>query len=165
MITRRHLLGTAGLGGLALLTRPVWSAAVIDLPLPGGPDARPLTTAFPQKGAMILQRTRPPLFLETPFEVFDKGTFTPNDQFYVRWHWAVIPTAVDAPSFRLNVHGHVNQAMSLSLADILNEFPRVELAAVNQCCLEIRADCFSRGCREASGRTAQWAMRSGQALG
>jgi hypothetical protein len=24
--------------------------------------------------------------LETPFEVFDKGVFTPNDQFYVRWH-------------------------------------------------------------------------------
>jgi DMSO/TMAO reductase YedYZ molybdopterin-dependent catalytic subunit len=131
-ITRRHLLGAAGLGGLALLTRPAWSAAAVDLLLPGGPDARPVTTAFPQKGAMILQRTRPPL-LETPFEVFDKGTFTPNDQFYVRWHWAVIPTAVDAPSFRLNVRGHVNQALSLSLADILNGFPRVELAAVNQC--------------------------------
>ena len=43
---------------------------------------------------MILQRTRPPL-LETPFEVFDKGVFTPNDHFYVRWHWAVIPTDID----------------------------------------------------------------------
>jgi hypothetical protein len=40
---------------------------------------------------MILQRTRPPL-LETPMEVFDRGVFTPNDRFYVRWHWAVIPT-------------------------------------------------------------------------
>jgi hypothetical protein len=29
---------------------------------------------------MILQRTRPPL-LESPFDVFDKGVFTPNDQF------------------------------------------------------------------------------------
>ena len=43
---------------------------------------------------MILQRTRPPL-LETPFEVFDKRVFTPADQFYVRWHWAVIPTDID----------------------------------------------------------------------
>jgi hypothetical protein len=43
-----------------------------ELPLPGGPGARQITTAFPQKGQMILQRTRPPL-LETPFEVFDKG--------------------------------------------------------------------------------------------
>ena len=45
---------------------------------------------------MILQRTRPPL-LETPFEVFDRGVFTPNDQFFVRWHWAVIPERWTSP--------------------------------------------------------------------
>jgi DMSO/TMAO reductase YedYZ molybdopterin-dependent catalytic subunit len=104
---------------------------MIDLALPGGPSERQITTAFPQKAAMILQRTRPPL-LETPFEVFDKGVFTPNDQFYVRWHWAVIPTEVDVDSFRLRVHGHVNKELSLALSDILS-LPRVELAAVNQC--------------------------------
>src|SRR6202011_3280192 len=93
MITRRHLLGTAGLGGLALLSAPAWAQRMIDLPLPGGPDARSITTRFPQKGSMILQRTRPPL-LETPFEVFDKGTFTRHDQFYARWHWALLTTAV-----------------------------------------------------------------------
>ena len=38
---------------------------------------------FPPKGEMILLRERPPL-LETPFEVFDQGVFTPNDQFFVR---------------------------------------------------------------------------------
>ena len=65
-----------------------------------------MTTAFPEKGALILQRTRPPL-LETPFEVFDQSVFTPNDRFYVRWHWAVIPTEVDVETFRLAVHGHV----------------------------------------------------------
>ena len=80
---------------------------------------------------MILQRSRPPL-LETPFEVFDRGVFTPNDQFYVRWHWSQIPTAIDVQSFRLAVRGHVNQGLSLTLADIL-ALPRVELAAVNQC--------------------------------
>jgi DMSO/TMAO reductase YedYZ molybdopterin-dependent catalytic subunit len=58
--------------------------------------------------------------------------FTPNDQFYVRWHWAVIPTSVDVDQFKLNVHGHVNQTVSLSLQDIL-AMPQVELAAVNQC--------------------------------
>jgi DMSO/TMAO reductase YedYZ molybdopterin-dependent catalytic subunit len=80
---------------------------------------------------MILQRTRPPL-LETPWDVFDKSVFTPNDQFYVRWHWAVIPNAVDITTFKLTVHGHVNQTVSLSLNDIL-QLPRIELAAVNQC--------------------------------
>ena len=132
LMTRRRLLGAAGTGGLALLSAPAWAQAVIDLPLPGGPEARPITTAFPQKGPMILQRTRPPL-LETPFEVFDRGVFTPNDQFYVRWHWSVIPTAIDVDKFRLAVRGHVDKMLSLSLMDIVNGLPRVELAAVNQC--------------------------------
>src|SRR6202171_5338179 len=131
IVTRRRLLGAAGVGALAL-SKPSWAQAIIDLPLPGGPDARQITTAFPQKGPMILQRTRPPL-LETPFEVFDKGTFTPNDQFYVRWHWALIPTDVETDKFTLTVRGHVNQTLTLSLKDILHGLPRVDLPAVNQC--------------------------------
>jgi DMSO/TMAO reductase YedYZ molybdopterin-dependent catalytic subunit len=110
---------------------PAWAKSTVNLPLPGGPDQRDITTAFPQKGAMILQRTRPPL-LETPFDVFDRGVFTPNDLFYVRWHWAVIPNSVDVDKFRLNVHGAVNQTLSLSLKDIM-ALPQIEYAAVNQC--------------------------------
>jgi DMSO/TMAO reductase YedYZ molybdopterin-dependent catalytic subunit len=131
MVTRRQLLGAAGIGALAV-SRPSWAEPTIDLALPGGPDARQITTAFPQKGPIILQRTRPPL-LETPFEVFDKGVFTPNDQFYVRWHWAVIPTDIDPGKFSLKVRGHVNQTLSLSLNDILHGLPSVQFAAVNQC--------------------------------
>jgi DMSO/TMAO reductase YedYZ molybdopterin-dependent catalytic subunit len=131
MITRRQLLAAAGVAGVAL-SRPAWAQSMIDLPLPGGPDARQITTAFPQKGPMILQRTRPPL-LETPFEVFDDGVFTPNDRFYVRWHWAVIPTDIDIGKVSLTVRGHVNQTLSLSLNDIVHGLPSVQLAAVNQC--------------------------------
>jgi len=131
MVTRRRLLATAGLGSLALL-KPAWAEEMINLPLPGGPGARQITTSFPQKGPMILQRTRPPL-LETPFEVFDKGVFTPNEQFYVRWHWALIPTDIDVDKFTLTVRGHVNQTLSLSLNEILHGLPSVELSAVNQC--------------------------------
>ena len=130
-LTRRLLIGQAGVAGLALATAPAWAQATIELSLPGGPNARPITTAFPQKASMILQRSRPPL-LETPFEVFDKGVFTPNNEFYVRWHWAVIPTEVDVDKFRLAVRGHVNEVLSLSLQQVLS-LPQVELAAVNQC--------------------------------
>jgi len=130
-LSRRNLLRQVSLAGLASLASPAWAQTTINLPLPGGPTERPITTGFPQKGAMILQRTRPPL-LETPFEVFDKGVFTPNDRFFVRWHWAVIPTSVDVNKFRLNVHGHVERPLSLSLKDIL-AMPRLEYAAVNQC--------------------------------
>jgi DMSO/TMAO reductase YedYZ molybdopterin-dependent catalytic subunit len=80
---------------------------------------------------MVLQRSRPPL-LETPFEVFDRDIFTPNDQFFVRWHWAVIPQQVDVATFKLEIHGHVNNPTALTLADVL-AMPRVEIAAVNQC--------------------------------
>ena len=104
-------------------TNSAWADAFVNLDLPGGPDQRSVTTAFPEKGRMILQRSRPPL-LETPFEVFDHGVFTPNDQFFVRWHWAVIPTQVDVAAFKLTVRGQVNQALSLSMADIL-AMPRV----------------------------------------
>jgi DMSO/TMAO reductase YedYZ molybdopterin-dependent catalytic subunit len=130
LITRRQLLAAATVTSV-LLSPMARAQKTIELPLPGGPDTRPITTAFPQKGPMILQRTRPPL-LETPFEVFDEGTLTPNDKFYVRWHWAVIPTNIEIDKFSLAVHGHVNQSLSLSLQDLL-ELPSVELIAVNQC--------------------------------
>ncbi|WP_298366315.1 molybdopterin-dependent oxidoreductase [uncultured Bradyrhizobium sp.] len=130
-LSRRTLLRTMGIAGLTLASSTAWADGSIRLPIAGEPRERPLTHEFPQKGDMILQRTRPPL-LETPMEVFDRGVFTPNDRFYVRWHWAVIPTSVDAGSFRLTVRGHVNQMLSLSTDDLL-KMPRVELAAVNQC--------------------------------
>ena len=97
--SRRQLLGTAGAATLALAPLPALADSAIRLPLPGGPDERSITTAFPEKGALILQRTRPPL-LETPFEVFDESVFTPNDRFYVRWHWAGIHREVHTPGLR-----------------------------------------------------------------
>ncbi len=125
-----------------------WGQAAVDLPF--APSERALTKGFPQKGPMILQRTRPPL-LETPFEVFDRGVFTPNDSFYVRWHWAVIPTEIDVGTFRLSVRGHVDKELSLTLKEIVDGLPRVELAAVNQCSGN------SRGFTEPRVPGAQWA--------
>jgi len=148
--TRRAFLGQAGAGGLALVSGSAWADTTVELPLPAGPRERAVTTAFPQKATMILQRTRPPL-LETPFEVFDRGVFTPNDQFYVRWHWAVIPTEIDVTSFRLSVSGHVDKPLSLTLNEIVEGLPRVELAAVNQCSGN------SRGFSQPSVAGAQWA--------
>ncbi|MBU6506269.1 MAG: molybdopterin-dependent oxidoreductase [Alphaproteobacteria bacterium] len=130
-LSRRVLLRQAGAAGLATLAMPAWAETMVSLPLPGGPDDRPITTAFPQKGAMVLQRARPPM-LETPFEVFDQGVFTPNDRFFVRWHWSVIPTNVDVDSFRLAVHGHVDKPLSLSLKELM-ALPHIEYAAVDEC--------------------------------
>jgi DMSO/TMAO reductase YedYZ molybdopterin-dependent catalytic subunit len=131
LLSRRSVLRALGLSAVALAGVQAQADELVKLPLPSDPRQRPMTRGFPQKGSMILQRTRPPL-LETPMEVFDRGVFTPNEEFYVRWRWVVIPNSVDANTFRLAVRGHVNQELQLSISDIL-AMPRVELAAVNQC--------------------------------
>jgi DMSO/TMAO reductase YedYZ molybdopterin-dependent catalytic subunit len=131
VISRRRFFHSAGAFAAMAATSPGWADDFVDLDLPSEPIRRELTSAFPQKGQMILQRSRPPL-LETPFEVFDRGVFTPNDQFFVRWHWAVIPQQIDVATFRVAIRGHVNNPLSLTLADVL-AMPRVEMAAVNQC--------------------------------
>src|SRR3981189_842536 len=131
-LTRRRGLGEIGIASLTLISSPALAQKTVDLYVPGGPSTRMITTSYPQKARMILQRSSPP-WLETPFEAFDKGVLTPNDQHYVSWHWASFPGDIDVDSFRLTVRGQVNQPLSLSLKDILQGLPRFDIAAVNQC--------------------------------
>ncbi len=126
MTDRRHFLGLAA----AALAAPALAENKVDLGLPGGPSRRPLTSMFPGKRGMILQRTVPPL-LETPLMAFDAGIITPNDRFFVRWHWP-FPTEIDAAAYRLRVDGHVAKSLELSLA-ALQRLPHFEITAVNQC--------------------------------
>jgi DMSO/TMAO reductase YedYZ molybdopterin-dependent catalytic subunit len=146
--SRRAFMAGVGLAGFSLASLPASAAETVDLGLPGGGGVRPITTTFPGSGRMILQRTRPPL-LETPFVVFDKDVVTPNDQFYVRWHWSNLPNHVDAEAFRLQVRGEVNTALTLSLRDLL-AMPAVDLVAVNQCSGN------SRGFTQPRVAGAQW---------
>src|SRR5580704_17422563 len=130
---RRFLAGASALGIAALAGSSGAQGAdpnVAQLPFVNG--SRPLTSDFPQKSDMILQRTRPPL-LETPFDLFDKGVLTPADRFYVRWHLANIPTSIDPATVRLVIRGHVNKTVSLTLDEIAHNFERFEIVAVNQC--------------------------------
>lgn len=142
------LAGGAAAAGIGLLGAAGLPPGVVDLRLPGGHGRRPTSRAFPQKGEMIVQRTRPPL-LETPFEVFDQGVFTPNDRFFVRWHWGSFPTEIDTAAFRLTIRGAVSTTLRLSL-DELMALPRIEYAAVNQCAGN------SRGLFEPRVPGAQW---------
>ncbi len=135
MITRRQFIQTAAVLAVAGSVENRLLAAVGSEPtyvLPFANGKRSLVNDFPQKKQMILQRVRSPL-LETPFEVFDKGVFTPNDQFFVRWHLPDVPTSINATHFRLSLHGHVNKPQSLSLDELMHGFTPVEIAAVNQC--------------------------------
>ena len=130
-LDRRRALGLIGLGGAGVVTVPAWSQALVKLGLPGGNDARPTAGGYPGKGDMILQRARAPL-LETPMDALDGQVFTPNDRFFVRWHYSDIPTSVDVRGFRLTIGGAVRRRLNISLAQLLT-MPRVEIAAINQC--------------------------------
>ncbi len=101
----------------------------MDLPFDRG--RRPLV-AFPQKRPLMMMTARPPQ-LETPFSVFNEHIFTPNDAFFVRWHLANIPQAIDLNTFRLTIHGRVKHRISFSLDDLHHQFEQVEIAAVCQC--------------------------------
>lgn len=131
---RRNFMKMATLmGGAGALTVAGMGSALarmVDLPFANG--QRHLTNRFPQKKDMILMRNRGPL-LETPFEVFNNGVLTPNDRFFVRWHYAAIPTHVDVNTFRIKVHGAVNKPMEISLNELIRNHKPQEFVAVNQC--------------------------------
>lgn len=121
---RAAISSLAALAAAPLIARPRAALGFAN----GG---RPWADGFPEKRALILQRSRAPL-LETPLELLGREAITPNDAFFVRWHYADIPLSVDADAFRLRIGGAVRRPLALSLADLL-ALPRVELVAVNQC--------------------------------
>ncbi len=135
-----------GIVGVPLLAQ---SAGMIDLGLPGGPGQRPMMRNFADKRDMIVQRARPPL-LETPMSVFNSGTITPNDRFFVRWSGGVMPNMVDPAQFQLTLRGAVRRPMQLALEDVVRSGETVEVTAINQCAGN------SRGHSQPRVSGAQW---------
>lgn len=151
---RAMLAGAGSLASMAVFASRSFAGTPTDgsVTLPFANGVRPLVAAdtFPQKGEMILQRTRAPL-LETPWSVFQQHLFTPNDRAYVRWHMADFPLSVDTASYRLRVSGMVNKPFELTLDDLVKSFAPTHFAAVNQCSGN------SRGRIEPRVAGAQWA--------
>ena len=134
-VTRRTFLSRAGAAG-ALVVAGVRSLTSfgrdeqrIMLPFENG--ERDLV-AFPQKRPLIVLTSRPPQ-LETPFAVFNDGLITPNDAFFVRYHWSGLPLSIDPAAYRLRVGGAVEAPLELSLDALKRLADPVEIVAVNQC--------------------------------
>src|SRR5438309_3605017 len=126
MLSRREFLLAAGATAATTLAgRSSAFAADVDPLLAGRPLVR-----YPEKTDLILLTARPPQ-LETPLSYFDRA-ITPNDAFFVRYHIFPIPTSVDLDQWRLEIKGHVDQPLSLSMDD-LKKFPRASVTAVAQC--------------------------------
>ena len=138
MITRRHLLGTAGAGaalavsGIALPKFSEAEAAGVDLSpgVPQGISSYVTMGTLPGKKPLIRLADRPPNY-ESPLEYF-RTPITPNDQFFVRYHLADIPE-VDAKTYKIAVGGEGANGKTEITLDDLKKMPAVEIAAVNQC--------------------------------
>src|ERR1700752_3625200 len=133
MIDRRSLLKHAGAAIAALgagMTPSSLRAFAATAALPFENGERPLVK-YPQMRPMISLTSRPPQ-LETPFSVFNDGSITPNNAFFVRYHLADIPYNLDPDQFSLEVKGKVDRQLKLSLREI-RKLPTIELVAVNQC--------------------------------
>jgi DMSO/TMAO reductase YedYZ molybdopterin-dependent catalytic subunit len=137
MITRRHLLGTAGAGAALAVSglNPKFSnaeAAIAELTagLPAGVASYATMETLPGKKPLIRLADRPPNY-ESPLEYL-RTPITPNDQFFVRYHLADIPE-VDAKTYKIAVGGDgVDNQAEISFDD-LKKLPAVEVVAVNQC--------------------------------
>ncbi len=152
VLGRRAVLGGAAAAGAAGLLGADRALAAQQVQLPFANGVRPVAPAgmFPGKGQMILQRVRAPL-LETPWEVYRKHLFIPNDQTYVRWHIPDFPTEIDVKKYRLRINGDVAHPFELTLDELVKRFPAVQSAAVNQCSGN------SRGFIDPRVPGAQWA--------
>jgi sulfite dehydrogenase len=86
---------------------------------------------YPEKTDLMMLADRPPL-LETPLHFFLQD-LTPNDAYFVRWHYAGLPTRVDLRTFRTQVIGAVNRPLQLSFDDLRMKFEPVTMTAFSQC--------------------------------
>ena len=96
MITRRHLLGTAGAGAALAVSglSPKFSeaeaaGASLTPGVPEGVSTVATMEALPGKKPLIKLAYRPPNY-EAPLEHL-RTPITPNDEFFVRYHLADIP--------------------------------------------------------------------------
>jgi DMSO/TMAO reductase YedYZ molybdopterin-dependent catalytic subunit len=122
MTTRRTLLASSG--SLFLLGRLGAAAAE-----PAAPADEML--ALPGKKPLLRRSFRPPN-LETPLEGL-RAAYTPNDQFFVRYHLARLPEP-EVRNWRLRVGGTSSaRALEFSLDELKRRFERAEVTAINQC--------------------------------
>jgi DMSO/TMAO reductase YedYZ molybdopterin-dependent catalytic subunit len=133
MITRRHLLGTAGAGAaLAVSGLKYAEAAGVELTpgVPEGISSYVTMGKLPGKKPLIQLSDRPPNF-EAPIEYL-RTAITPNDEFYVRYHLSDIPE-INAATYKIAIGGEGANGTAEITLDDLKKMPAVEVAAVNQC--------------------------------
>jgi DMSO/TMAO reductase YedYZ molybdopterin-dependent catalytic subunit len=137
MLNRRHVMTGVSSGfllaGSNFLARVAHAAGVpLVSGLPAGEYDTAVLDALPGKKPLIKLSYRPPNY-ETPLDYF-KSEITPNDAFFVRYHLADIPLAIDPQKWRLRIGGDAAASpYELTLAELQSGFSQAEITAVCQC--------------------------------
>jgi sulfite dehydrogenase (cytochrome) subunit A len=135
---RRDFLKTTGMLGIAAFVAACKSGSIARTVIDAGvSDARGTRSnlrtwaRYPEKADLMMLADRPPL-LETPLHYF-RQDLTPNEAYFVRWHYAGVPTHIDLRTFRTEVTGAVDRPLQLSFDDLRTRFEPVTMTAFSQC--------------------------------
>lgn len=132
-MNRRKIL-KGGASVLAVAGGASWLPPLVraaELSLPSGTVDEQVLEALPGKVPLIKKTYRPPNY-ETPVSFLNEP-YTPNNAFFVRYHLADIPE-LDSATWKVRIGGlGAERQVELTLADLKNNYPKVELAAVCQC--------------------------------
>jgi DMSO/TMAO reductase YedYZ molybdopterin-dependent catalytic subunit len=133
MKSRRDFLKVSA-GGLLLAggVRGAGFAHAASDSLPAGTIEAAQLFSPPGKLPLIKKSFRPPNF-ESPVSYLNEA-FTPNDAFFVRYHLAGIPDAVDVANWKLKISGEsLERPLELTYENLTHDFESVEMAAVCMC--------------------------------
>ncbi len=135
MLRRQFLQAVGGAAALPVfgsLQAQAAEALGLTYGLPAGAYGDAQMGTLPGKRPMIEWTARPPNY-EAPLSAFSTP-FTPNDQFFVRYHLSGIPPQIDVQQWRVAVGGEgVATPLQLGFQDLQRNFEQVEVAAVCQC--------------------------------
>lgn len=137
-VRRDFLKAMAALGATAALAGCSKSPLMQSIANAGIPDTRGMGpedmrtwARYPEKTDIMMLADRPPL-LETPMHYFLQD-LTPNDAYFVRWHYAGLPTRVDLKTYRIEMGGAVSNPLQLSIDDLRTKFEPISMTAFSQC--------------------------------
>jgi sulfite dehydrogenase len=135
---RRDFLRATGMMGMAAFLAACKNSSIARTVIDAGvPESKGMGSnlrtwaRYPEKTDLMMLADRPPL-LETPLHFFLQD-LTPNEAYFVRWHYAGLPTRVDLRTFRTQVIGAVHRPLQLSFDDLRTKFEPVTLTAFSQC--------------------------------
>ena len=135
---RRDFLKATGMLGMAAFVAACKSGSIARTSIDAGvPDTKGMGSNLrtwarnPEKTDLMMLADRPPL-LETPLHYFLQD-LTPNEAYFVRWHYAGVPTHIDLRTFRTAAIGAVDGPLQLSFDDLRTKFEPVTMTAFSQC--------------------------------